>query len=185
MIDGYEKLPLVRDALLSLMTERRIPSQSAFARAVSLSNGYVCDVLACRRNLSPKVVDHIVEVYALTRKQAADLNHRAAQVAGWKLPPLPADQQVPLYPPAPVRLPPPPKALPKAKRKIIVNAKKPKQKPPPKKKPKKLPPARVLAHKTVKPVMLSMDNAPSRRRGFVPPTLEELTHDIEREMSDA
>jgi hypothetical protein len=92
--------PLVRDALLSFMTARKIGSQSEFAKAVKLSTGYICDVLALRRNLSPEIIDRMTKAYGLTRKQIADFNHRAAQVAGWKLPPLPDDQQIALVEPS-------------------------------------------------------------------------------------
>lgn len=86
----------VRDALLSIMVSKKIARQAAFAKALKLSTGYVCDVLACRRNLSPDVIDRIGEKIGLTRKQVFDLHHRAAIVAGWKLPNLPEDQQVDL-----------------------------------------------------------------------------------------
>jgi hypothetical protein len=86
--------PLVRDALLAFMIARRVKSQSEFARAVKLSTGYVCDVLARRRNLSPAVIARMHNAYGLTRKQMGDFHHRAARVAGWKLPLLSEDQRV-------------------------------------------------------------------------------------------
>lgn len=181
MVDDPSTKFLVRDALISLMTMRRVPSQSAFARSVKVSYGYMSDVLAGRRNLSPSMVQRIVEVYGLTHKQGADLHHRAAQASGWKLSPLPADQRVNIVTPFPK---PPrnqmPKALPKAMRKVVVTVQKPK---PASKKP---PPARVLPKKPDKPIVqVSMDKGtPRAPGGFVPPRLEDLALDIEREMED-
>jgi len=93
--------PLVRDALLSFMTQRKIDSQSAFAKALKVSTGYVCDVLALRRNLSPQIIARMIKAYGLTRRQVADFHHRAARVAGWELPPLPEDWRVELIEPEP------------------------------------------------------------------------------------
>lgn len=165
--------PHVRDALLSIMVTKKIVRQAQFAKSLKLSTGYVCDVLALRRNVSPDVIDRIGEVYGLTRKHVADLHHRAAIVAGFRLAPLPAEDRIEIVKPeagALMRETKPKakaksKAKPKAKAKVRAKAKapralkvkgavKPKAKPAAKPKPvsKPAPKAKPVSKPKVKPV---------------------------------
>jgi hypothetical protein len=199
---GATMKPLVRDALLSFMTARKIGSQSEFAKAVKLSTGYVCDVLALRRNLSPEMIERMAKAYGMTRKQVADLHHRAAQVAGWKLPPLPADQQVPLVTPADTLMRPrrayavaakaagrPTRVARKIKAKPTVVAKaaspkaaKTKTAKPKGKKPAKEKHAAVVVQDETISVHASKAGHTTPAAGFVPPTPEELARDAERDL---
>lgn len=191
--------PLVRDALLSFMTARKITSQSEFAKAVKLSTGYICDVLALRRNLSPEIIERMTKAYGLTRRQIADFHHRAAQVAGWRLPPLPDDQQIALVEPSEKLMRPrreaakaiPVKRLTKVvgkaaastnkagkERKTRKAAKAGKGKKPAKEKHPAIQPSMDVQPAPIA-VRASRSKAPA---GFVPPSPEDLAKDIERDL---
>jgi hypothetical protein len=177
---------LVRDALLSFMTKRRVKSQSEFARASQVSPGLLCDVIQLRRNLSPQSVERITKAYSMTRRQAEHLNYCAARAAGWKLPELTEAQRIAIVAPDPDLLHPErsrhahkePKTLGRTKRKVVVVNAKPKIP-----KPKKPPPARVLAVRAPRVAVTTVPPPDMRPTGFTPPTLEALTADIERELA--
>jgi len=189
--------PLVRDALLSFMTARKIGSQSEFARAVKLSTGYICDVLALRRNLSPDIIERMTKAYGLTRKQIADFNHRAACVAGWQLPPLPDDQQVKLVEPLPTLMRPRREYAQAAKaagRPVRFKRAMPQKKAAPKgatpkvAKPKGKKPAKEDRHPAVAATGPAVQDTPIKVRaskakaGFVPPSPDDLARDAERDL---
>jgi hypothetical protein len=190
--------PLVREALLSFMTARKIASQSQFAKAIKLSTGYVCDVLALRRNLSPQIIERMDKAFGLTRKQIADFNHRAAVVAGWNLPPLPDDLRMPLVTPEPSLMRPRRNGERPVQVKRAPAMKKPKTrlKGRPAKKPGKAKPAKERHH----PVVMTVNRVPDeaspppavttvtvsarkagKASGFTPPPQEALLADLDRE----
>ena len=76
-----------RDALVALMKHKNtFPGQ--LADRLQVSRGFIGDVIALRKNLSPEIVAMIGKVLALWPSEIQYLSYCAALTAGWQLPPV-------------------------------------------------------------------------------------------------
>lgn len=71
-----------RDEVVGLMEAHKL-TQSSIAADLGVSPQYICDVLAGRRNPTPKITDKLCDVYSLPSRVRTDLHRAGAIAAGW------------------------------------------------------------------------------------------------------